>query len=311
MPPRVVTNHEISQMCGKTATWITDRTGIHERRWADPGVPTSDLALYAVEDLARRTPSALDGVSTIILATSTPDRPQPATAAILGRKLGLSGIPAFDINAVCAGWAFALNTAAAMVEARGGKILVVAADKYSDILNPDDPTTVTLFGDGAGAALVEPGTDPNSGLLSLLTATEGEFADFVTVPAGGSESPRSAFDLDFKFQMKGREVRQFVFDRLPALLEDACAEAGVALSDLGAVICHQANPRLLSDLAAALDIDPALIPMPGVRQGNCGAASLPLTFLAAEKAGMLSPGRPVAFGAVGGGMSLAAGIYVP
>jgi 3-oxoacyl-[acyl-carrier-protein] synthase-3 len=311
VPPDVISNQDLSQRCGKTASWIRDRTGIDERRWAAPGVPTSDLALYAVEDLARRAPAVLDGVSMILLATSTPDRPQPATAAILGRKLGLDGVPACDINSVCAGSLFALQIAAAMTDAGGGKILVVAADKYSDILEPTDPTTVTLFGDGAGAMIVEPGTDPTSGLLSMLTRTEGEFADLVTVRAGGSEFPTSAVALDFRFQMQGREVRRFVLDRLPPLLDAACEEAGISRADLHALIPHQANPRLLLDLAATMDISPDLIPLPGKQHGNCAAASVPLTLLAADKAGMLKPGRPVALCAVGGGMSLAAGIYVP
>jgi 3-oxoacyl-[acyl-carrier-protein] synthase-3 len=110
VPPDVISNQDLSQRCGKTASWIRDRTGIDERRWAAPGVPTSDLALYAVEDLARRAPAVLDGVSMILLATSTPDRPQPATAAILGRKLGLDGVPACDINSEKSSWSLPTNT---------------------------------------------------------------------------------------------------------------------------------------------------------------------------------------------------------
>lgn len=311
VPPDVIGNAHISTTTGKSPEWIMDRTGIAERRYAGCDVATSTLALHAVVDLLDRYPRALDGVSMILLATSTPDRSQPPTAAILQAKLGLSGIPAVDINSVCTGWLFGLHIAAAIVDARAGKILLVGADKYSGILDPADPTTVTLFGDGAGAAIIEPGADPDSGLLSLRIVTEGEFAELVTVRAGGAEFPTSPNPLDYRFRMQGREVRRFVLDRLPPLIEDACAEAGVSTADLAAVICHQANPRLLEDLADRMSLPPALLPMPGTHHGNAAAASVPLTLVAAQDAGMLVPGRPVALCAVGGGMSLAAGVYVP
>lgn len=311
VPPDVIGNSYISQTTGKSTQWITERTGIEERRYAGADVPTSTLALHAVVDMTRRYRDALEGVSMILLATSTPDRSQPPTAAILQAQLGLSGIPALDVNSVCTGFLFALRMAADTTHARPGKVLVVGADKYSGILNPADPTTMTLFGDGAGAVIVEPGTDPNSGLLSLLIATEGESAGLVTVRAGGSEFPTSPNPLDHRFRMQGKEVRKFVLDRLPPLLRDACAEAGVSQADLSAVVCHQANPRLLEDLAQTMNIPPALVPMPGTHHGNAAAASVPLTLVAAQDAGMLEPGRPVALCAVGGGMSLAAGVYVP
>lgn len=311
VPPDVISNAYVSKDTDKPPEWVTERTGIEERRFAGCEVPTSTLALHAVVDMMRRYPNSLDGVSMIMLATSTPDRPQPSTAAILQAKLDLSGIPALDINSVCTGWLFGLNIAAALTDARGWKVLLVGADKYSSILNPTDPTTMPLFGDGAGAVMIEPGTDPNSGLLSLETATEGKLAELVTVKAGGSEFPTSPNPLDHLFRMKGRQVREFVLDRLPLLLDDACAKARVSIADLSAVICHQANPRLLGDLAAKMGLSPELVPTPGRLHGNCAAASVPLTLVAAQDAGMLVPGRPVALCAVGGGMSLAAGVYVP
>jgi 3-oxoacyl-(acyl-carrier-protein) synthase III len=311
VPPMVVDNARIAKWTGRSAAWIKERTGIQERRYAPADVPTSGLAHSAVNDMTKRFPGALNGVSTIIFATSTPDRPQPPTATILQGMIGLSGVPAFDVNAVCAGWLFGLRIAAAFAYTQPGKVLLIAADKYSPILDRDDPTTVSLFGDGAGAAVIEFGGEPGSGLRSLVLASNGEHADLVTVLAGGSELPASDNPKDYLFRMRGREVKSFVLDRLPSLLRYACSEADVRLSDLGAIICHQANVRLLELVAKELGVDASLMPLTAPQYGNTGAASLPLTLLAAHDAGLLVQGRPVALCAVGGGMSIGAGVYVP
>lgn len=311
VPPDEIGNAQIARQIGKSPAWILDRTGIETRHYAAPDVPTSVLAQHAVEDMARRFPGALQGVSAIIVATSTPDRPQPATAARLQPLIGLSGVPASDLNAVCAGWAFALKQAAALVATEGGKVLVVGADEYSRIVGETNPKTVPIFGDGAGVVTVEWSDEDGTGLLSLELATHGELSNLVTVPAGGSECPVSNDPDQYLFQMLGWEVKRYVLDRLPALLFRACAKARVRLDQIGAFICHQANVRLLEALAKEIGVDFSLFPLTAPLYGNTGAASLPLTLVAAHDAGLLVPGRPVAFGGMGGGMGLAAGIYVP
>jgi len=311
VPDGTINNAQIEEWTGREAGWIKHRTGIEQRHWAEAEVPTSGLAYLAVLDMLNRSHGALRGVSAIILATSTPDQPQPAAASHLQRRLGLSGVPAFDLNAVCAGWPFALRVAEGLLRTQPGKVLLVAADKYSPILNRADPTTVSLFGDGAAATLIELGSDPRTGLLSLELATHGEFADMVTVPAGGSAHPTSTDPGQYLFQMKGKEVRKYVVENLPTVLYRACEKARVGIEQIGAFICHQANVRLLEELANLLDVDPSLFVLTAPENGNIGAASLPFTFAAAHKGGLLVPGRPVALCGVGGGMGLAAGIYVP
>lgn len=311
VPADVIDNAQIADWTGKTPAWVEERTGINERRYAPADTPVSALAYRAVTDMTTRFPGALDGVSTIILATSTPDRPQPPTALRLQHMLGLSGVPAFDLNAVCAGWIFGLRVAAAMAETQSGKVLLVGADKYSVIVDRTDPKTVSLFGDGAGATVIESGGNKGSGLRSLALTSHGEYADLVTVMAGGSECPTSADPDQYLFRMRGREVKQYILERLPSLLLQACSLAGVCLDDLGAFICHQPNTRFLEELARRLGIDPALMPLTVPRYGSTAAASLPLTLVAAHDAGLLVPGRPVALCGMGGGMGLAAGIYVP
>jgi 3-oxoacyl-[acyl-carrier-protein] synthase-3 len=311
VPPTVIDNKKVAAWTGKSAAWIQDRTGILERRYASADTPTSALAYHAVMDLTARFPGALDDVATILVATSTPDRPQPPTAARLQSMLNLSGIPAYDLNAVCAGWLYGLRVAEALTKTQPGNVLLVGADKYSTILNKKDPTTATLFGDGAGATVIARGDKPGAGLLSLLLATHGEYADLVTVPAGGSENPSPYDPRESLFRMQGRDVKEYVLKHLPATLSDACSAAGVGLADLGAIISHQANVRLLQELADRLGVDPARVPLTAPRWGNTAAASLPLTLLAAYDSGLLVPGRPVGLCAVGGGLSVAAGIYVP
>jgi 3-oxoacyl-[acyl-carrier-protein] synthase-3 len=311
VPPDVIDNVKVASWTQKTPEWIVERTGIRERRYAAAGVPVSQLAYQAVLDMVRRYPDALKGITDIIVATSTPDRPQPPTAAILQDMLGLSGVPAFDLNAVCAGWLFGLRLAAAVTDNQGGKVLLIGVDKYSGIMELVDPATVSLFGDGAGAAVIESGGEPLSGLRSLVLASHGEYSHYVTVLAGGSEYPNSPDPRDYRFQMRGKAVKEYVLERLPPLLSQACSQAGVQLKDLGALICHQANVRLLETLAARLGVDSELIPLTATWYGNTGAASLPLTLVAAHDRGLLTPGQPIGLCAVGGGMSLAAGIYVP
>jgi acetoacetyl-CoA synthase len=311
VPEKEIGNDKIVDWTGSSEDWITKKTGIDTRRYADADTPTSALALRAVERLRQEHPGALETVSMILFATSTPDRPQPPTAAILQAALGLDGVPALDINSVCAGFPFGLQLAASHVERGNGHVLLVAADKYSGILDRTNRQTVSLLGDGAAAALIEPSDDAESGLRSLILETHGKHADYVTVPAGGSELRDSPDWRDFTFQMKGSAVKEYFLTHGPRLLARACAAAGLKLDEIATVIPHQGNVRLLEAFADAVGVERERVCVTADRWGNTGAASLPLTMLDARQKGRLTPGRPVALVAVGGGMSLAAGIYVP
>jgi len=312
LPDRVIDNCLVARWTGKPESWIEARTGIVERRDAVDGTTTSDLAHRAVDDLLDRVPGALTGLTAIVLATSTPDQPQPATAALLQDRLGIPAVPAFDLNSVCAGFLFALTVGAALgsTGAGTGRVLVVGADIYSTIMDRKDPTTVTLFGDGAGAVLLGPVPD-GFGLHAQRLVTHGQLRDLVEVSAGGTRQPLDHVARDqglHLFRMQGHAVRRYVLDVLPDLVHGVLGEAGMSLDSIDRVILHQANPRLLEALAADLGIDIDRVTLTAPRFGNTGAASVPITLRAADQAKPLQRGERILFAAVGGGMSAGAAV---
>lgn len=310
VPPLAIGNEQIHEWSGVGHDWIDARTGIVERRYADADTPTSALAHRAVLDLVARYPTALDDVGFIILATSTPDRPQPPTAATLQAAIGLHGIPALDVNAVCAGFLFGITTGAALARDLGKAVLVVAADKYSSILDKRDPRTVSLFGDGAGAVVLGPVND-HFGVISSALVTHAEYQDAVKVVGGGSAAPLTAATIEageHYFRMDGRTVKEYVLATLPDLLVTTLADCGRSIRDVDRFVFHQANPRLLQALRARLDVDESKLPITAHRFGNCAAASLPVTLAATHAADPLQPGDTVVLAAIGGGMS--AGVVV-
>jgi len=296
LPDRVIDNGFVARWTGKPESWIEARTGIVERRYAVDGTTTSDLAHRAVDDLLDRVPGALTGLTAIVLATSTPDQPQPATAALLQDRLGIPAVPAFDLNSVCAGFLFALTVGAALgsTGAGTGRVLVVGADIYSTIMDRKDPTTVTLFG-----------------LHAQRLVTHGQLRDLVEVSAGGTRQPLDHVARDqglHLFRMQGHAVRRYVLDVLPDLVHGVLGEAGMSLDSIDRVILHQANPRLLEALAADLGIDIDRVTLTAPRFGNTGAASVPITLRAADQAKPLQRGERILFAAVGGGMSAGAAV---
>ncbi|MFE3001798.1 3-oxoacyl-ACP synthase III family protein [Nocardia sp. NPDC059246] len=298
VPPREVRNATIAEWAGTTTEWVRERTGIEGRRYADAQTATSDLAYQAAVDLLGQR-EGWPRISNIIVATSTADQPQPATAAALQHKLGLSGMPAFDLNSVCVGYLFALTVAAGLVEREGesgGAALVVGADKYSTIMNRSDRKTVSLFGDGAGATLV--GMVPEGyGLHASRLVTDGELRSLVEVPAD-----------DPLFRMDGRAVRDYVLTTLPKLIAEALAESGFTLDELDRIILHQANTRLLETCIEELGLDPAKVPLTAPRYGNTGAASIPITLHSSQLERPLRRGERLLLAGVGGGMSAGAAI---
>lgn len=313
LPPDVIDNATVSAWADVTREWIDTRTGIRERRYATSETPTSTLGVQAVRNLMRDDPNALRDVGAIIFATSTPDQPIPATAAILQDALGLSGVPAWDTNAVCSGFLFALVHGAALVQSgaladagsMAPRVLIVAADKYSALMDRTDARTVSLFGDGAGAVVV--GWVPEGyGLLAHRLYTHGEHRALVEVVAGGTRRPsdQAARDAgDHLFRMRGREVRNYLVDTLPVAIETVLEDAGLSASEIDRWVFHQANPRLLTDVARRLGIDLGRVPMTGPYTGNTGGATIPITLAHTDAARPLERGERVLFAAVGGGMN--------
>ncbi|RDI49993.1 3-oxoacyl-ACP synthase III family protein [Nocardia mexicana] len=306
LPDRVVTNTEAGVHAGVGDAWIVRKTAIRHRRWAHPEQATSDLATAA----ARR---ALDSagidaaeLSVIVVATSTPDRPQPPTAAYVQHRLGARYAGAFDTNAVCSGFVFALAAAESMLARSGGYGLVIGADIYSRILDPGDRKTVILFGDGAGAVVLGPATG-GRGVSGSALHTFGELGDLICVPAGGSREPGAPAAWDsgrHYFTMNGRAVREFVVRNLPRLVKQFLHDSAVGPSDIAHLVPHQANGVLLDDLIAELDLPEAVVHRTLVDYGNTGAASIPITLDVAARRGALNPGELVLLAGFGGGMSV-------
>lgn len=305
VPDRIVSNDEVGAPAGVDDAWITRKTAIRERRWAAPDQATSDLATAAARVAMQSAGISAEQLSVIAVATSTPDRPQPPTAAYVQRNLGASGTAAFDVNAVCSGTVFALSAVGSTLLRRGGYALVIGADVYSRILNPADRRTVILFGDGAGAMVIGP-TTRGPLVRHVALHSFGDLTDLIEVPAGGSRLPVDQAGLDAGLQyfaMQGREVRRFVVEELPQLVKGFLHEAGVEPADIGHFVPHQANGLMLDDVFAALALPRATLHRTVTHYGNTGAASIPITLDAAVRKGAFRPGELILLAGFGGGMA--------
>jgi 3-oxoacyl-[acyl-carrier-protein] synthase-3 len=310
VPDRVIGNTEISSWTGASVDWVAERTGIHHRRYAAPDTVTSDLARDAVTPIFAQRPDARDRVKTLIVATCTPDMPQPATAAVLQHKLGMRSIPAFDVNAVCCGFLYGLRIADGLLanSAPDDQVLVVGADMFSTIMNRSDRRTVSLFGDGAGAMLV--GRVPDGyGLLASRMITDGEFHHFVGVDAGGTRETldeRARAAGDHLLRMDGRAIKDYAIATLGKIVNGILEDVGLNIGDVDRFVLHQANVRLLEAFAADSGIDPAKVVLTAPEFGNTAVASIPITLDATAAQRPLERGEHVLMAAIGGGMTAAA-----
>jgi len=306
LPTQVRTNDEVASRFDIGGDWITEKTGISERRVAAPDQATSDLAVQAGRralEAAGLRPQDLD---LLVVATSTPDSSQPATACLVQAQLGAT-CAAFDINAVCTGFVYATTVAAATL--RGAPALshalVIGADTFSRIIDPDDRATSVLFGDGAGAVVLGPVPD-GYGIIASDLGADGTQHDLVKVPAGGSRKPACAATVDngdHHFKMHGRGVRDFVWQRVPACVHATLEASQLCTDDLDLVIPHQANGRLVNDCLVSLDLRPDQIHYTLERYGNTGAASVAVTLDDAVDAVGIQDGDNVLLLGFGGGMT--------
>ncbi|MEU7300160.1 ketoacyl-ACP synthase III [Streptomyces sp. NPDC007189] len=310
LPTTVVTNEEIARGAGVTDEWIVRKTGIRERRRADDRDATSDLAARAARTALEQAGVAADEVAYIVLATSTPDHPQPATASIVQHLIGARNAAAFDINAVCSGFVYALTVAERLLRTAGdGRYaLVVGADIYSRILDYSDRKTAILFGDGAGAVLLGAVPD-HSGIRDTLLLTRGDQYRLISVPAGGSRMPadeRTLKEGAHFFRMDGRGVRSFVQEHLPGALHELLARAGVRREDVAHFVPHQANGVMLGEVWPAIGLPAATMHLALERFGNTGSASVPVTLDLAHRQGAFGDGDTVLMAGFGGGMTAGA-----
>jgi acetoacetyl-CoA synthase len=306
LPAQVVTNTDVGEPAGVTDEWITGKTGIRHRRWAKPYEATSDLAVMAGRAALDDAGIRASELSLVIVATSTPDSPQPPTACVVADELGTRpGTTAFDVNAVCSGFLFGLATAQGILHGSdAGYALVIGADIYSRILNPADRRTAILFGDGAGAAVLGKETGRGQLIATRLASFGGE-RDLIEVPAGGSRmptTPETLADGRHYFTMNGRGVRDFIEDNVTPAIETFLADHGLTGADITRFVPHQANGRILENLSAALHINSMCSTFE--EYGNTGSASVPVTLDHAARTGTLQAGDLVLLAGFGGGMTL-------
>ncbi|WP_327305617.1 ketoacyl-ACP synthase III [Streptomyces sp. NBC_01298] len=306
LPSHVVTNDEVGAPAGVDGEWILSKTGIRNRRWAKPDEATSDLAIAAGRAALEQAGIRGSELSLVIAATSTPDSPQPPTAALVADGLGAgSGTTAFDLNAVCSGFIFALTTAERIIRNTGGYALVVGADVYSRILNPEDRRTTILFGDGAGAVVIGPSEGRT--LLSARLAGFSSEHELIGVPAGGSRLPVTEDTLRdglHYFTMNGRAVRDFVAEMVAPAISAFLADNGVSAADIAHFVPHQANGRMIDDLADRIGIPRERTRSTYEEYGNTGSASVPVTLDHAVHTVEMKDGDLVLLAAFGGGMAM-------
>lgn len=306
LPPRIVTNADLSASLDISEEWIYRRTGISSRRVVSPGMATSDLAAEAG---ARALKSAgYVEVQALVLATTTPDRSCPATAPEVASRLGLTGIAAFDVSAVCTGFLYALATAAGFVATGlANRVLVIAADMFSTILDPMDRSTVPIFGDGAGALVLRRGSAAERGAIGqVVLGSDGEHSDLIAIEGGGSpqrSAGRPTTAREGYFRMRGREVFRHAVERMSEAANAAMQAAGWQLDEVDRLVAHQANARITSFVASELGIPADRLVQNIEHVGNTAAASVPILLAQAASDGSLAPGHRVLLTAFGGGLT--------
>ena len=309
VPERIVTNAELAKRLDTSDDWIVTRTGIRERRMGAPGETTSTMGAEAVRRLMTRRGLGPDEVDALIVATATPDMMFPATACLIQDQLGLSHAWGFDLSAACSGFLYAMTVGAQLVAAGAHeKVIVVGADLMSSIIDPFDRTTAVLFGDGAGAALLEP-AEPEYGLLDFYHRVDGSGRNDLLMPAGGSSLPASAATVAARqhfLKQNGKVVFKFAVTEMVESVNVLLRRNGLTASDLALVIPHQANQRILDAVAERLCVPHERVASVLARYGNTTGATLPLALDAALAEGKIKRGDLVVFAAVGAGFTAGA-----
>lgn len=306
LPSRVVTNADIAARLDTSEEWIRGRTGIHERHVVDVGVSTSDLAVEAGQRALKS--ADMDDVDAVVLATTTPDHPCPATAPGVAHRIGLERAAAFDVNAVCTGFLYGLATGAGLIATGiAERVLVIGADTFSTIVDPDCRTTAAIFGDGAGAVVLRAGAPHELGALGPFDlGSDGQDADLIMVPAGGSRQRSThapaATGAEY-FTMAGKAVFRKAIFQMSASAQAVLRRAGLRLRDIDRFVLHQANVRIINGIADMLGQPVGKFVKNIDQVGNTAAASVPLAMASACENGELRAGQRVLLGAFGGGLT--------
>jgi 3-oxoacyl-[acyl-carrier-protein] synthase-3 len=310
VPPRLLTNADLEKMVETNDQWIVERTGIRERHLVDKGVATSDLAVEAAKCCLAKRGVAASEVEVIIVATVTPDMLFPATACLVQDKLGVPGAWGFDLSAACSGFPYALQVGAKLVESgMHKKVLVIGADVMSSIIDYTDRATCVIFGDGAGAVLLEPCEEGEVGLVDYWHEIDGAGAVSLNMPGGGSLNPSTAETVAKKMHyvhQDGQAVYKFAVRKMAEAAETVLQRNGLEGKDLSCFIPHQANKRIIESTAHRLGMPPESVVINIDRYGNTTAATIPLAMQTALDDGRLKKGDLVLLASVGAGFTVGA-----
>jgi 3-oxoacyl-[acyl-carrier-protein] synthase III len=313
MPERIMPNAELAELVDTSDEWIRSRTGIGERRIAAPDETTCTLAVHAARAALERAHVRPEDLDLIIVATCTPDYANmPATASLVQHALGAARAGAFDLNAVCSGFVYGLATGSQFILSGAHKsVLVIGADVFTRILDWQDRSTCVLFGDGAGAVVLQPSSEPG-GLLSFVLGSDGSGACSLYVPAGGSRSPTSAETVKERghyVKMQGRDVFRFATRVVPDSVLQALEQAGLTTDDIDLFIPHQANVRIIDATARRLKLAESTVFTNVARYGNTSAASVPVALCEAIDEDLVHTGSTVVLSGFGAGLSWGTAVW--
>ena len=307
VPPRVLTNQDLEKMVDTTDQWILERTGIRERHLVDGGVAASDLAVEAVKKLVQSHPFDLQEVDLIVVGTVTPDMMYPSTACLVQHKLSIARTWGFDVSAGCSGFVFALNTGAQFIESgRAKKVLVIGSDVNSSMTDYTDRAVCIIFGDGAGAVLLEPAKDGECGIIDHVAQVEGMGGQFLYMPGGGSLNPASHQTVEQKMHyihQDGKNVFKYAVKKMAEMTERILEKNGLTGKDVDCFIAHQANRRIITATAERLGMPLEKVIINIEQYGNTTAGTIPLAMQTALEEKRLKKGDLVLLAAVGAGFT--------
>ena len=312
VPPGVLTNQDLEKMVDTTDQWILERTGISERHIAAPDVATSDMAVEAARCVLLRRGVPATEIEAIIVCTVTPDMMFPSTACLVQDRIGAKGAWGFDLVAACSGFLYGLTTAANLVIAGSHKkVMVIGADTMSRVIDYTDRSTCILFGDGAGAMIVEAG-EPGEGFIGFLNEVDGSGGDYLKMPGGGSRMPASAESVATRqhyVKQEGQQVFKFAVRKMYEICEALLERHGLTAKDVKVLVAHQANRRIIMATAERLGMPEDKVIINIGRFGNTTAATIPLAARDAVERGLLTKGDIVLFAAVGAGFTAGASLW--
>jgi 3-oxoacyl-[acyl-carrier-protein] synthase III len=310
VPPRLLTNDDLEKMVETSNDWIVERTGIRQRHVVDKGVATSDLAAEAAKRALQQRGVAPSDLDALIVATVTPDMFFPSTACLVQHKLGAKAVWGFDLSAACSAFLYAVQTGAQFISTGvHKKVMVIGADVMSSIIDYTDRATCVIFGDGAGAVLLEPAENNDEGLIDFIHEVDGSGGCSLFMPGGGSLHPATQETVEKRMHyvhQDGQAVFKFAVRKQAELCEKILARNGLKGSDIDTFIPHQANRRIITATADRLGLKPESVVINIDRFGNTTAGTIPLAMATAAEEGKLKKGNLVLLASVGAGFTVGA-----